>query len=69
MRAYLQITGALFGLIAVVHVLRLIRHWPIQLAEHSIPLWASWVGLIVAGALSIWAARLLRVTGPAAPSA
>jgi hypothetical protein len=65
MRAYLQITGALFGLIAVVHVLRLIRHWPIQLAEYSVPLWASWVGLIIAGGLSIWALRLLRVTGRA----
>jgi hypothetical protein len=68
MRAYLQITGALFGLIAVVHVLRLIRHWPIQLAEYSVPLGASWVGLIIAGGLSIWAVRLLRVTGRAVTS-
>jgi hypothetical protein len=69
MRAYLQITSALFGLIAVAHLLRLIRNWPIQLAEYSMPLWASWVGLILAGALSIWAVRLLRVTARAVPSA
>ena len=68
MRAYLQITGALFGLIAVVHFLRLIRHWPIQLAGYSVPLWASWVGLILAGALCVWAVRLLRATGRAVPS-
>ncbi len=60
MRAYLQISGTLFGLIAVVHLLRLLRHWPIDLAGCAVPLWASWVGLGVAGGLSIWALRLAR---------
>ena len=60
MRAYLQISGALFGLIALAHLLRLFRHWPIDLAGHMVPMWASWLGLVLAGALSIWALRLLR---------
>lgn len=60
MRAYLQISGALFGLIALAHLLRLFRHWPVDLAGHAVPLWASLVGLIVAGGLSIWALRLTR---------
>ena len=60
MRAYLQISGALFGIIAVAHLLRLVRHWPIDLAGHVVPLGASWLGLVVAGALSIWALRLMR---------
>jgi hypothetical protein len=62
MRAYLQISGALFGLIALAHLLRLFRHWPIDLAGHVVPLWASWLGLLLAGGLSIWALRLMRVT-------
>jgi hypothetical protein len=60
MRAYLQISGALFTIIAVAHLLRLLRHWPIDLAGHMVPLWASWLGLVLAGALSIWALRLMR---------
>jgi hypothetical protein len=60
MRAYLQISGALFGIIAVAHLLRLVRHWPIDLAGHVVPLWVSWLGLVLAGALSIWALRLIR---------
>jgi hypothetical protein len=60
MRAYLQISGALFGLIALGHLLRLFRHWPVDLAGHIVPLWASWLGLLLAGALSIWALRLIR---------
>jgi hypothetical protein len=60
MRAYLQISGGLFGLIAVAHLLRLFRHWPIDLAGHMVPMWASWLGLVLAGGLSIWALRLTR---------
>jgi hypothetical protein len=60
MRTYLQISGTLFGLIALGHLLRLFRHWPVDLAGQSVPLWASWVGLVLAGGLSIWALRLVR---------
>jgi hypothetical protein len=60
MRAYLQISGALFGIMAVAHLLRLFRHWPIDFAGQIIPLWASWLGLLLAGGLCIWALRLLR---------
>jgi hypothetical protein len=60
MRAYLQISGALFGLIALAHLLRLFRHWPVDLAGFMVPLWVSWLGLLLAGGLSIWALRLMR---------
>ena len=60
MRAYLQISGALFGLIALAHLLRVVRHWPIDLAGHMVPLGASWLGLLLAAGLSIWAFRLVR---------
>lgn len=60
MRAYIQISGALFGIIALAHLLRLFRHWPIDLAGHLVPLWASWLGLLLAGGLSVWALRLMR---------
>jgi hypothetical protein len=60
MRAYLQVSGAVFGLIAVAHLLRLFRYWPIDLAGHMVPLWVSWLGLLLAGGLSVWALRLMR---------
>jgi hypothetical protein len=66
MRAYLQISGTLFGLIALAHLLRLLRHWPIELAGNTVPLWASWVGLVLASGLSVWALRLLRAPSRAA---
>lgn len=66
MRGYLQISGTLFGLMALGHLLRLFRHWPVDLAGHVVPLWASWVGLVLAGGLSVWALRLMRATSRAA---
>ena len=64
MRTYLQISGTLFGLIAVGHLLRLFRHWPVDVAGYTVPLWASWVGLLVAGGLGVSALRLVRATRP-----
>ena len=69
MRTYLQISGTLFGLIALGHLLRLFRHWPVDLAGHMVPLWASWVGLVLAGGLSVWALRLMRAMPRTAGSA
>jgi hypothetical protein len=60
MRAYLLISGALFGIITLAHVHRLVRHWPIDIAGHMVPLSVSWLGLLLAGGLSVWALRLLR---------
>jgi len=60
MRAYLQISGTLFGLVAVGHLLRLFRHWPVDFAGYEVPLWVSWIGLLLAGGLSVWAVRLMR---------
>jgi hypothetical protein len=60
MRAYVQTSGLLFGLIAIGHLYRVFRHWPADLAGHVVPLWLSWIGLVLAGGLSLWALRLLR---------
>jgi hypothetical protein len=60
MLAYVQISGALFGIIALAHLFRLFRHWPIDLGGYMVPLWVSWLGLLLAGGLSVWALRLMR---------
>jgi len=60
MRAYLQISSTLFGLIALGHLLRLVRHWSAEIAGQALPTWVSVVALVAAAALSVWAGRLLR---------
>ena len=59
MRTYIQITGAVFGVMALVHVVRLILNWPAQVGGWMVPIWISWVAILVAGALCAWAFRLV----------
>jgi len=51
-KAYNTITAALFLIIAVLHLLRMIFGWPAQIGGLGIPLWASWIALIITGALA-----------------
>ncbi len=60
MRYYLQISGTLFGLIALGHLLRLVYRVPAELGDWVVPLWVSVIGLLLPAALAIWAFRLVR---------
>ena len=57
MKAYLITTGTLFTLMALVHVWRVIGEWPRLLNDRGEILEAA-IG-VVAGALCLWAWRLL----------
>lgn len=61
-RLYLVISGAIFLLVAVFHLLRLMYDWPIVVGTQPIPLWLSYVGLPASSAYCLWAGWLL-VTG------
>jgi hypothetical protein len=60
MKAYLITTGTLFSLIALAHVLRTIAEWGRLGADPWFVLEGPGLG-VVAGALCIWAWRLLRL--------
>jgi hypothetical protein len=62
-RNYCIISGALFLMVAVAHLLRIIYAMPVQVDNIAIPLTASWIGLIVTAALAAWAVRLYRDPG------
>jgi uncharacterized protein YacL len=51
-RAYLLVTAVIFSLIALLHLVRIIIGWSVMLASWSVPMWLSWVALIVTGALA-----------------
>jgi hypothetical protein len=61
MKTYHYLTGGVFAVVALVHLLRIINHWPLILGSWDAPMYASWLGLMVAGFLCIWSFRLLRV--------
>ncbi len=67
MQTYLRVSSALFGLIALGHLLRLVRHWSVEIAGGPVPTWISLVALVVAAGLCLWGLRLLRRGLPQAP--
>lgn len=64
MKAYLGISGAIFGLIALLHVLRLVLDWPAQIGSWTVPFWISWVAILLSGGLCVWAFRLFQASRP-----
>jgi hypothetical protein len=59
-KAFSATAATIFGIVALVHLLRLIMGWSIVIDAWAVPMWLSWVGLLVAGALSYFGMRLAR---------
>jgi succinate dehydrogenase hydrophobic anchor subunit len=57
-RNYCTISGLLFLLVALAHLLRIMNGMSVQIDDYSVPMLVSWVGLIVPAVLAIWAFRL-----------
>jgi hypothetical protein len=58
-QAFVVTSGIIFGLVAVVHALRLALHWQVKINEREIPVGLSVGGLVVAAGLCFWAFWLL----------
>jgi len=54
---YVVVSGVIFGVVAVAHVVRALYEWPVQIGSLNISVWVSWVGVVVAGGLCAWAFR------------
>ena len=53
-------TGILFGIIALLHAVRLLRGWEVHIADVLIPLWISVPALLISGYLAIRAFQITR---------
>ena len=49
---YMKVTGIIFLVIAVLHLYRAIASLPVVIGDFSIPVAASWIGVVIAGFLS-----------------
>ena len=54
---YRKVSGVIFAIVALAHVVRAALSIPIQIGSQSIGLGLSWIGAIVAAALAFWAFR------------
>ncbi len=57
-KEYCVVSGALFTLVALAHLLRIVYGMSIQVDDFVVPMLVSWIGLVVPGALAVWAFRI-----------
>ena len=57
-KTYLWVAGTIFTLVALFHLVRIYMGWPVMIGDWSVPMWVSWIGLVVAGGLAFFGLRL-----------
>ena len=55
LHVYLLISGIIFGLVAILHLVRLIWMVSVQFGSKVLPMRISWGGLVAATVLCVWA--------------
>lgn len=53
-KAPLVVSGIIFSLFALIHLIRLFVGWNVIVGTFSIPLWWSGLGFVIAGILAAW---------------
>jgi hypothetical protein len=56
----LQTSAAIFGIMCLAQLVRLLVRPDVLVAGHAVPLWPSAVAAIVLGSLSVWLLMLAR---------
>ena len=59
-KSYLTITGAVFFIIAVLHLFRLVLGWQAVIGGWNVPTWVSGLALALSGYLACSAFKLSR---------
>ena len=54
---YSVVSALIFSLVALGHLLRIIKRWEVQIGPHVVSMSVSWAGFVVAALLAIWGFR------------
>jgi hypothetical protein len=57
---FVTIAAVIFGLVALLHLLRIVMGWSIVIDAWTVPMWLSWIAFVVAGVLSYLGMRSAR---------
>jgi hypothetical protein len=56
----LRVAGLIFAVFCLGHVLRIIAQADVIIAGYRIPMWPSYVAIVVGGSLSVWLLSLSK---------
>jgi hypothetical protein len=58
--SYVRASGILFLIVAIAHVWRAVAAVPVTIGASTVPMWTSWLAVVVTGSLAAWALRVQR---------
>jgi hypothetical protein len=58
-KTFVLLAGVIFAIVALAHLLRIFMGWPILIDNWTVPMWLSWIALVVAGGLSYFGLSLV----------
>ena len=56
-KTFSLVAGVIFAVVALAHLARIAMDWSVAIGDWSIPMWVSWVALVVAGGLALLGLR------------
>jgi len=59
-KTLLQTTGLIFLIITILHISRIAYGWNVVIGTFTLPLWASWIAVVVAAVLSYHSFRYAK---------
>lgn len=66
-KPFTWIAAALFAIVALAHIVRVVTHFDVVLGSHHIPMWVSYVAIVVTAFLSWMLCREARGAAPDQP--
>jgi hypothetical protein len=51
---YAAVSALIFAIVALAHVVRIVKRWAVQIGPLSLSMSVSWVGFIVAALIAVW---------------
>ena len=57
-KTFSLVAGLIFAMVALFHLVRIFAEWIVIIGDWSIPMWVSWIALVVAGGLALLGLRL-----------
>ncbi|MCK9997289.1 MAG: hypothetical protein KAH56_13520 [Candidatus Krumholzibacteria bacterium] len=58
-KTYLFISGLIFGVVCLGHLLRIVFSWPLVIGALDVPMAVSWMGMIITAGLVVWVIAML----------
>ena len=57
-KTFSLVAGVIFAVVALFHLAQIFMEWTVIIGDWSIPMWVSWIALVVAGGLALLGLRL-----------